>query len=85
MSRDDAYSARELRARVLKGGSLSDDSLSAAQLRARHGIAANRPDWAAPTAAEGRGARQALACASALAVAALLAAALFALRWWGSA
>ena len=80
-SADDAFSARELRARVLKGGSLPDDSLSAAQIRARHGIAGNRPGWATPNATEGRGARQAMACTSALAIFALLGAAALVARW----
>ena len=39
MSRDDSLSAGDLRARMLAGGSLPDDALSAAQVRARHGLA----------------------------------------------
>lgn len=35
---DDGYSASELRRRYNKGGTLQDNDLSAAQLRARHNV-----------------------------------------------
>jgi hypothetical protein len=39
---DSGYSASELRQRYHKGGSVGDDELTAAQLRARHGIPSNQ-------------------------------------------
>mmetsp|Transcript_34759 Transcript_34759/g.44343 ORF Transcript_34759/g.44343 Transcript_34759/m.44343 type:complete len:81 (-) Transcript_34759:269-511(-) len=42
---DDGYSASQLRQRYNKGGTLNDDQLTAAQLRARHGIQSNRQDF----------------------------------------
>lgn len=39
---DSACSASELRQRYHKGGSAADDELTAAQLRARHGISSNK-------------------------------------------
>ena len=39
---DDQYSGAELRQRYSKGGSLPDSSLSASQLRARHGVPSNK-------------------------------------------
>ena len=39
---DSGLSASELRRRYHRGGDAQDDELSAAQLRARHGIAANK-------------------------------------------
>ena len=42
---DSDLSASELRKRYLAGGTLSDDQLTAAQLRARAGIASNSRDF----------------------------------------
>jgi hypothetical protein len=42
MSGDSELSASELQRRYHKGGTVQDDELTAAQLRARHGIAGNR-------------------------------------------
>lgn len=39
---DSDLSASELRSRYHKGGSVQDDELTAAQLRARHGINSNK-------------------------------------------
>jgi hypothetical protein len=39
---DSSCSASELRQRYHKGGSAADDELTAAQLRARHGISSNQ-------------------------------------------
>jgi hypothetical protein len=39
---DSDLSASELRRRYHKGGTAADDELTAAQLRARHGIAPNK-------------------------------------------
>ena len=39
---DSGMSASELRQRYHRGGSANDDELSAAQLRARHGIPSNK-------------------------------------------
>jgi hypothetical protein len=39
---DSDLSASELRQRYHRGGTAGDDELTAAQLRARHGVAANR-------------------------------------------
>ena len=39
---DSDLSASELRQRYLRGGTAADDELTAAQLRARHGVAANK-------------------------------------------
>ena len=39
---DSGLSASELRHRYLRGGSIPDDQLTAPQLRARHGIPANK-------------------------------------------
>ena len=38
---DSELSASELRQRYHKGGTVADDELTAAQVRARHGIASN--------------------------------------------
>ncbi|KAG5187963.1 hypothetical protein JKP88DRAFT_347924 [Tribonema minus] len=43
MGGDDGFSASELRQRYSRGGTAKDSELSAAQLRARYGIA-NKPD-----------------------------------------
>ena len=43
---DSELSSSELRKRYARGGSMKDDELTAAQLRARHGIPANRDDFA---------------------------------------
>ncbi|CAM9795399.1 unnamed protein product [Heterosigma akashiwo] len=45
MAQDDGYSASELRQRYNKGGTYGDDQLTAAQLRARHGIQSNKADF----------------------------------------
>jgi len=42
---DDALSASQLRQRYHAGGTASDADLTARQLRARYGIASNRPDF----------------------------------------
>jgi hypothetical protein len=47
---DSSMSASELRQRYLSKDGLSDDQLSASQLRARHGIERNK-NWSAPAAA----------------------------------
>ena len=41
----DQYSASELRKMYLKGGSLPDDALSSAELKARHSIKGNKPNF----------------------------------------
>lgn len=48
MSEDSSLPASELRRRYAAGGTLADSELSAAQLRARHGIASNK--WERPAA-----------------------------------
>lgn len=42
---DSDYSASELRKRYLRGGSIPDDQLSSAQVRARHAVPKNRDDF----------------------------------------
>ena len=42
---DDNYPASELRRRYQSGGTLPDSDLSASQLRSRHNIPSNRPDF----------------------------------------
>ncbi len=42
---DDSLSAGELRRRYAAGGTLPDNELSAAQLRARHNVASNPKEW----------------------------------------
>lgn len=42
---DSQYSASELRQRYHRGGSVKDDELSSAQLRAKYAIPANRSDF----------------------------------------
>lgn len=42
---DSELSATELRQRYNRGGTVKDDELSAAQLRARHGIPKNKDDF----------------------------------------
>mmetsp|Transcript_8936 Transcript_8936/g.15165 ORF Transcript_8936/g.15165 Transcript_8936/m.15165 type:complete len:80 (+) Transcript_8936:46-285(+) len=42
---DSDLSASELRQRYHRGGSANDDELTAAQLRARHGVASNKADF----------------------------------------
>eukprot|EP01036_Dinobryon_divergens_P056361 gene56361-75255_t len=42
---DSNMSASELRRRYGRGGDAQDDELTAAQLRARHGIAANKTNF----------------------------------------
>jgi len=43
---DSEMSSSELRQRYHRGGSAKDDELTAKQLRARHAIPSNRPDFA---------------------------------------
>ena len=50
---DSSLSASELRKRYLAGGSLSDDQLTAAQLRARAGITSNARDFSSKDNAGG--------------------------------
>lgn len=45
---DDGFSASELRRRYALGGQAADNELSAAQLRARHGIKANSKGLCVP-------------------------------------
>eukprot|EP01032_Pedospumella_encystans_P017348 gene17348-19771_t len=42
---DSELSASELRKRYLRGGTLNDDELTSAQLRARHAIPSNSKDF----------------------------------------
>ncbi len=49
----DHLSASELRANYHKGGKLSDDALSASELRARTGIKPNRKNFSTGDAPEG--------------------------------
>jgi hypothetical protein len=42
---DSELSASELRQRYNRGGTVKDDELTAAQLRARHGIPKNKSDF----------------------------------------
>ena len=43
---DSSLSASELKRRYHRGGSIPDDQLTSAQVRARHGIPSNRDDFA---------------------------------------
>ncbi len=79
---DSELSASELRRRYLaKEGGLTDDSLSASQLRARHGIAPNR-NWSGPLGGGGPGGNTAVVL---LALAALAVLAPFLYYMFGAA
>lgn len=70
---DSQYSASELRQRYHRGGTIKDDELSSAQLRAKYAIPANRRDFSTVDGESSGGKSSAAMVGAALGVLILLA------------